>query len=372
MEKCRPFGVMVPLSSWWGVRACELRNSPCGLLSERATSFSYFDAICTGGMIEPNSRLHCSSLSGSAAAPVMVPAAPMAPATAMPFPSKARRSIRPLPATRSGEGVRPRRWVVLMISSLTERRHMRPLIHKRYMLRFGAVVVQAAIKSTLRIFALDFGEETFLLQAVENAGVDVIIDIPAFQRRELVDDILRARPRWFEIDWRLLLEVVVARVDDLRVDDPGLSGQHFLGTPLIGQRQIGSLDRGLQKPRQYIARALKIAGRHHDGAEQPRNLLGNEIDHRGEAGLVGKACHRLVDGGALDLARFERLQASHAAAIFLENDVVPAHAEAGERPRGGGMAFRTERADADHAAIEVGCGLHAGRCEESEADHIAE
>src|ERR1700730_2786610 len=299
MEKCKPFGVMVPLSSWWGVRACELRNSPCGLLSERATSFSYFDAVCTGGMIEPNSRLHCSSLSGSAAAPVMVPAAPMAPATAMPFPSKARRSIRPLPATRSGEGVRPRRWVVLMISSLTERRHMRPLIHK---LRLGVVVVQAAIKLTLRVFALDFGEETFLLQAVENAGVDVIIDIPAFQHRELVDDILRARPRWFEIDWRLLLEVVVARVDDLRVDDPGLSGQHFLGPPLIGQRHIVSLDRGLQNPRQPITMACEITGLHHDAAEQPRNPLGNEVDHRGEARFVGEACHRLVDGGALDLA----------------------------------------------------------------------
>src|ERR1700732_4169776 len=107
----------------------------------------------------------------------------------------------------------------------------------------------------LRVFAPDLREETFLLQAVENTGVDVIVDIPAFQRRELVDDILRARPRRLEIDGRLLLEVVVARVDDLRVDDPGLSGQHFLGTPLIGQRQIVSLDRGLQKPRQYIAMA---------------------------------------------------------------------------------------------------------------------
>src|SRR5215472_9599046 len=77
MEKCRPFGVTVPPSRWCGVRACELRNSPCGLLSERATSFSYFDAVCTGGMIEPNSRLHCSSLSASAAAPVAVPAATM-------------------------------------------------------------------------------------------------------------------------------------------------------------------------------------------------------------------------------------------------------------------------------------------------------
>src|SRR5215470_10437552 len=76
MEKCRPFGVTVPPSRWCGVRACELRNSPCGLLSERATSFSYFEAVCTGGMIEPNSRLHCSSLSGSAPAPVTVSGRP--------------------------------------------------------------------------------------------------------------------------------------------------------------------------------------------------------------------------------------------------------------------------------------------------------
>src|ERR1700730_2590358 len=118
--------------------------------------------------------------------------------------------------------------------------------------------------------------------------------------------------------------------------------------------------------------ALEIAVLHHNAAEQPRNLLGNEVDHRGEARLAGEACHWLIDGGAFDLARFERLQASHAAAIFLENDVVPAHAEAGERQRDGGIAFRTERADADHAALEVSCGLHARSCEESEADHIAE
>src|SRR5215813_6948842 len=125
MEKCTPFGVTVPLSRWCGVRAWELRNSPCGLLSVRATFFSYFDAVCTDGMIEPNSRLHRSSLSGSAAAPVTAPAAPTAPATAIPLPSKARRSIRPLPATKSSEGLRPRRLVVLMMSSLMERRHMR-------------------------------------------------------------------------------------------------------------------------------------------------------------------------------------------------------------------------------------------------------
>jgi hypothetical protein len=38
-----------------------------GLLSVRTTSFSNRDGICRGGMIDPNSRLHGSSLSGSAA-----------------------------------------------------------------------------------------------------------------------------------------------------------------------------------------------------------------------------------------------------------------------------------------------------------------
>src|ERR1700674_3887908 len=117
MEKWRPFGVMVPPSRWCGVRACELRNSPFGLLNERTTSFSYGDAVCIGGGIEPTSRLHCGSLSGSAAAPVMVPAALIAPAIAIPCPSKARRLIKPLPATGSCEGVRPRRFELIMMSS---------------------------------------------------------------------------------------------------------------------------------------------------------------------------------------------------------------------------------------------------------------
>ena len=38
----------------------------------------------------------------------------------------------------------------------------------------------------LRIFALHLGEESAALQAVENAGIDVVIDVPAFQRYELV------------------------------------------------------------------------------------------------------------------------------------------------------------------------------------------
>src|SRR6516162_1629183 len=117
MEKWRPFGVMVPPSRWWGVRACELRNSPFGLLSERTTCFSYGDAICTGGKVEPNCKLHSGSLSGSAAAPVMFPAVLIAPAIAIPCPSSTRRLIKPLPATGSCEGVRPTRFEFVMMSS---------------------------------------------------------------------------------------------------------------------------------------------------------------------------------------------------------------------------------------------------------------
>src|SRR5262244_3312837 len=38
-----PFGVIVPLSRWCGVRACWVRGSPLGLLSVRATFFSNRD-----------------------------------------------------------------------------------------------------------------------------------------------------------------------------------------------------------------------------------------------------------------------------------------------------------------------------------------
>ena len=83
MVKCSGFGVIAPLSSWYGVRACEVRNSLFGLLSARTTSFSKRDGVCSGGVVSPNAWLHGSSLSGSAAAPV-APAMPAAPASAMP------------------------------------------------------------------------------------------------------------------------------------------------------------------------------------------------------------------------------------------------------------------------------------------------
>src|ERR1700730_7228519 len=50
-----------------------------------------------------------------------------------------------------------------------------------------------------RIFAFHFGEESVLAQAVENAGVDEVVVLPALERRELVDDVLGAGPRRFEV-----------------------------------------------------------------------------------------------------------------------------------------------------------------------------
>ena len=67
----------------------------------------------------PGLVLHGSTGSGSAAAPTDVPAPALtALAKTIPRPSKARRSIRPLPATNSGSrGVRLR-YLSAMISSL--------------------------------------------------------------------------------------------------------------------------------------------------------------------------------------------------------------------------------------------------------------
>src|SRR5262245_33933718 len=117
MEKCMLLGVTVPFSRWCGVRACELRNSPLGLLSERVTFFSNCEGVCRAGVTAPNCRLHFSSLSGSAAALVMPTPVPTAPAIAMPCPSKARRLISPLPATDSSEGARPRELDLVMVRS---------------------------------------------------------------------------------------------------------------------------------------------------------------------------------------------------------------------------------------------------------------
>src|SRR5262249_29171621 len=112
-----------------------------GLLSARTTLFSKRDGVCSAGVVSPNARLHGSSLSGSAAAPV-APLTPTAPASAMPCPSRARRLIRPLPATAAGEDVRPRRADLLMLSSLMDGVLHAPSHRGCVMLRSGMAVVQ--------------------------------------------------------------------------------------------------------------------------------------------------------------------------------------------------------------------------------------
>src|SRR6516225_3357187 len=103
---------------------------------------------------------------------------------------------------------------------------------------------------------------------------------------------------------------------------------------------------------------------HHDRAEHPRNLLGHEIDENVDALLARQARERLVKRRRFDLARLYRVEAAHAAARFLQRHVVAGEAEPRQRERDGGIALRAERAHADHAALELGRGLHPGRGEE--------
>src|SRR5262249_7235578 len=106
ITKCRPFGVIVPLRRWCGVRAALPRGSSFGLLSVRTTFCSNFDGWPYGGIGTPGARRQGPLVSGSAAALVSAVVAPVvtAPARTMPCPSNARRSSRPLPATGSSGG----------------------------------------------------------------------------------------------------------------------------------------------------------------------------------------------------------------------------------------------------------------------------
>src|ERR1700744_5662074 len=75
-------------------------------------------------------------------------------------------------------------------------------------------------------------EIAVLLQAIEDAGIDIILDLAAAAGK-LRQDIFRALARRLDIGRRLLLEVVVADVDDLGVGDAELLGQHLLGALLV-------------------------------------------------------------------------------------------------------------------------------------------
>src|SRR5262245_27125914 len=99
ITKCRPFGVIVPLRRWWGVRAALPRGSSLGLLSVRTTFCSYLDGWPYDGTGTPGARLHGPLVNGSAAAVLREPLMPVdiALANTIPCPSSARRSSRPLP-----------------------------------------------------------------------------------------------------------------------------------------------------------------------------------------------------------------------------------------------------------------------------------
>src|SRR4051812_22770022 len=102
MVKCRPFGVAVPWSRWCGVRACDVRGSPFGLLSVRTAAFSNFDGVPYAGTSSPGSLLHGASASGSARAYPVIAAASAAPPR-----RNARRSSNPFPATGWNFSMRP-------------------------------------------------------------------------------------------------------------------------------------------------------------------------------------------------------------------------------------------------------------------------
>src|SRR5262252_10205351 len=69
ITKCKPFGVIVPLRRWCGVRAALGRGSRFGLVRVRTTFASYRDGCPYGGMEMPGARLQGLFARGSAAAP---------------------------------------------------------------------------------------------------------------------------------------------------------------------------------------------------------------------------------------------------------------------------------------------------------------
>ena len=91
-----------------------------------------------------------------------------------------------------------------------------------------------------------------LLQRVEQACIDIVADFLA-DIGKLLEDVLRARDRGFEILRRLRLEVVVGDVEDFRIADLQLLRQYFLGALLVGERDVIALDARLEKAREQIA-----------------------------------------------------------------------------------------------------------------------
>ena len=223
----------------------------------------------------------------------------------------------------------------------------------------------------LPIFLLQRREEVGLAQFHQHAAVDVVGGIAAAVAGADLEHVLDAGHGDVHVGRRLRAEVLVADVDDLLVLDLQLARQHRLGARGVGEREVIALDHRAQEAHRELAALLQVAAPHHHAAEQPRDLLGGEIDQDVDALLARLAGGRLVDRGRLDLAGAHRGEPLGAAAVFLHRHVGARHAEALQRQRHGGIAFRAEARHADDAALEVGRGLHARRGRDHEADHVA-
>ena len=92
--------------------------------------------------------------------------------------------------------------------------------------------------------------------------------------------------------------------------------QHLLRALLVGEREIVALDRRLEEPLELVAlaRVLQRAGAHGDAAEQPRHLLGGEVDQDVDALFAREGGERLVEHRGLDLARLHRGEPRRSAA----------------------------------------------------------
>src|SRR5580704_12425 len=253
---------------------------------------------------------------------------------------------------------------------LRQRRRPRA-VHQPVDYRLRAGGVHRAFTSWIlqAVFLFHRREEAVVLQAVEQAAVDIIADLLAGVGEQF-EDVLRALYRRLEVLRRLLLEIVVGDVENFGAGDLEFLRQHLLGALLVGERDVIAFDARFKKARQQIAARGDVVLAHDDAAEQPRNLVGYQIDQHVDALFARRRRDRLVDRRGLDLARLHRLEPLRAAAIFLDDHVVAGQPELLQGQRHRRIAFRSEGRDADDTAFEIGRALDAGRREEREADDV--
>src|SRR5262245_23110623 len=142
------------------------------------------------------------------------------------------------------------------------------------------------------IFLLHGREKTFAAERVQQAQVDVVLDLLAAAGK-LRQEVLGALARDLEIGRRLCLEVGIGDVEDFRIGDPELPGEHRLGAGLVREREIVALDRALEEACEHVAPG--VAAPRHDRAEYPGDLLRHEIDEDVDALRAREAGGRLVD-----------------------------------------------------------------------------